>query len=117
MIIKFKLFEKLKKVTAKNPASWKGTPFWIGVIDNRDYQIVATWTYERAESCDFHHSFYMDIEYQNLISDEIYTIFFFNGDDVEIDNRGILSREEEIKISESIWKQVDPVIYDFKNKG
>ena len=82
MIISFKIFEsKISK--EKNPVTWKGIPFWIGIVDKSDGEIIAVWTYEKAKSCDFHHSFYMT-DYLEKIDDEEYGIFWFN-DDEDID--------------------------------
>jgi len=95
MITKFKLFESRMVNPNKNPVSWNGKPFWIGIVDLRDAEIIATWTYEHAKSHDFHHSFYMDREYQEKLDDGEYGIFWVNknkdgtldldcwGDDVE----------------------------------
>lgn len=68
MIKIFKIFEVIK---INNPMSWKGKPFWIGIVDLIDGEIISTWTYEKAESCDFHHSFYMDSMYQEKIDEGI----------------------------------------------
>ena len=73
MITKFKLFES-KISPVKNPVSWEGKPFWIGIFDALDGEIIDTWTYETAESNDFHHSFYMAIPYLDKIKDEEYGV-------------------------------------------
>ena len=76
----FKIFEAtLKK--SKNPVKWKGKPFWIGIVDLRDGEIIVTWTYQTAKSCDFHHTFYMDREYREKIDNDEYGIFWFNEPD------------------------------------
>ena len=80
MITDFKIFES--KIN-KNPVTWKGKPTWIGVVDLRDGEIIATWTYQKAEDYDFHHSFYMDEEYLEKIKDEEYGVFWFNGNEIE----------------------------------
>lgn len=80
MVTNFKIFESRIN---KNPATWKGKPFWIGIVDLRDGEIIATWTYQKAKSCDFHHSFYMDEEYLEKIKGEEYGVFWFNKGGLE----------------------------------
>ena len=96
MIISFKIFEsKISK--DKNPVTWKGIPFWIGIFDSTDGEIIDTWTFETARDCDFHHSFYMNIEYLDKIKDGEYIVFWFNNNTCEIDNRNMDNYEHFLK--------------------
>jgi N12 class adenine-specific DNA methylase len=49
---------KMARAAVKNPATFKGKPFWIGMASTQDGQIEEVHTYEEAEDHDFHHSLY-----------------------------------------------------------
>jgi len=94
-----KLFESKKN---KNPVKWKGIPFWIGIVDLIDGEVISTWSYETAESHDFNHSFYMNLEYLEKIDDGEYGIFWFK-------NKNKLDGWDEYltsEIKEKIYKQI-----------
>ena len=102
MIKFFKMFEStLTKV--KNPIIWKGKPYWIGIVDLMDGEIIMMYTYQKASNYDFHHSFYMDLEYQEKIKDGEYGIFWFNDfNDLDFwEHTGITS-----KVVDRIYQQV-----------
>ena len=101
MIKLFKLFESSLN---KNPAKWNGKSFWIGIVDILDGKIIKTWTYQKAESCDFHHSFYMDYKYLEKIKNEEYKVFWIitTGKEIEIESWDDLSYELKLKIRKQI---------------
>jgi len=72
----------------RNPndcVSWRGVPFWIGIIDARTKSILETWPFRVAQDADFHAEFYMGDNMDKVDSGE-YLIFWANTpDDIEID--------------------------------
>lgn len=96
MITNFKIFERADN-NPVNPVSWHGKPFWIGIFDYLDGEIIATWNFETAENAGFHHNFYMDQEYLDKISNDEYGIFWFNSkNDCEIDNRDLKKHDNDL---------------------
>jgi hypothetical protein len=106
MIILFKLFESTlnnSRLNEKNPAKWKGKPFWIGIVDTLDGKVIKTWTYQKAESYDFHHSFYMGYNYLEKIKNEEYKVFWLtSGNEIGIESWDDLSYELKLKIRKQI---------------
>ena len=41
---------------SENYATYRGKPFWAGVVSTLDGTIEQVYSYERCERCDFHHS-------------------------------------------------------------
>lgn len=92
----------------ENPNSWKGVPFWIGVADKSDGEILKTWTYDIARMKDFHHQWYMDERFLDEIENGKLFIFWGNAPgDIELDWNFEWEKEEYDMLVTKILKQLD----------
>jgi hypothetical protein len=63
-----------------NGATYKGKPFWIGVADALDGEILGVYDFDTAESYDFHHSFYVPGNLQDKLDNgEAFMFIVENG--------------------------------------
>ena len=73
----------------------------------KDGEIIAVWTYEKAKSCDFHHSFYIT-DYLEKINDEEYGVFWVNKNkdgSLDLDNWHVdMSQEIYDKLKKQLIK-------------
>jgi hypothetical protein len=56
--------------------------FWIGSVNVFDGKIEEVHTYEKAEDCDFHHSFYFSMPQLEKIKNEECMVFWVDEDGI-----------------------------------
>lgn len=102
--------------STENYATYNGRPFWAGVVDMTDGQIEAVYTYERCESCDFHHSFIVSPEYHDRLEDGEFGYFWLEPDHSVSGAFGFGGGQEDIP-SAILERIASQIVWQHPNHG
>lgn len=100
------LIEDRGGLNPSNVGVYKGRKFWSGAFDTRDGHIIEVHSYEKAESADFHHSFYFNTNTINMMSDGEAQFFWIDRGKIQTEWRGEAANP---KIIAAIRSQIDIV--------
>lgn len=95
-------FKTVKAGKGSNEATFKGQPFWCGVVNSIDGIIEEVHTYEEARDNDFHHSFYFTDKGLDAFTEKYGEFFWIEGGKVMTYSPDSLSPKIKNKILEQI---------------